>query len=54
MAGITLETAQKQLDLWIAAEEKVTHGQSYQIGNRSLTYADLTQIGKRIDYWSKR
>ena len=44
MAGITLETAQKQLDLWIAAEEKVTHGQSYQIGNRSLTYADLTQI----------
>ena len=23
MAGITLETAQKQLDLWIAAEEKV-------------------------------
>ena len=52
MAGITLETAQKQLDLWIAAEEKVTHGQSYQIGNRSLTYADLTQIGKRIDYWS--
>lgn len=39
MAGITLETAQKQLDLWIAAEEKVTHGQSYQIGNRSLTYA---------------
>jgi hypothetical protein len=54
MAGITLETAQKQLDLWIAAEEKVTHGQSYQIGNRSLTYADLTQIGKRIDYWSNK
>ena len=43
MAGITLETAQKQLD-----------GQSYQIGNRSLTYADLTQIGKRIDYWSNK
>ena len=35
MAGITLETAQKQLDLWIAAEEKVTHGQSYQIGTPS-------------------
>mgnify|MGYP000295652984 CR=1 FL=1 len=49
MAGITLETAQKQLDIWIAAEEKVTHGQSYQIGNR-----DLTQIGKRIDYWSNK
>lgn len=54
MAGITLETAQRQLDLWIAAEEKVTHGQSYQIGNRSLTYADLTQIGKRIEYWSNK
>ena len=44
MAGITLETAQKQLDLWIAAEEKVTHGQSYQIGNRSLTYANCASI----------
>lgn len=54
MAGITLETAQRQLDLWIAAEERVSHGQSYQIGNRSLTNADLTQIGKRIEYWSNK
>ena len=52
MAGITLETAQRMLDVWVAAEESVSHGQSYQIGNRSLIKADLTQIGKRIEYWS--
>lgn len=51
MAGITLETAQRQLDLWIAAEEKVTNGQSYKIGNRELTYANLAEIAKRIEYW---
>lgn len=54
MAGITLETAQSQLDTWLEAERKVTHGQSYQIGNRMLTYADVTQIGKRIEYWSNK
>lgn len=42
------------LDVWVAAEESVSHGQSYQIGNRSLTKADLTQIGKRIEYWSNK
>lgn len=54
MAGITLETAQSQLDAWLEAERKVTRGQSYQIGNRMLTYADVTQIGKRIEYWSNK
>lgn len=54
MAGIPLETAQRMLDVWVAAEESVSHGQSYQIGNRSLTKADLTQIGKRIEYWSNK
>lgn len=54
MAGITLETAQSQLDAWLEAERKVTNGQSYQIGNRMLTYADVTQIGKRIEYWSNK
>ena len=54
MAGITLETAQKQLDLWIAAEEKVTHGQSYQIGTRMLTRADLKQIREEMEYWAQK
>ena len=54
MAGITLETAQSQLNAWLEAERKVAHGQSYQIGNRMLTYADVTQIGKRIEYWSNK
>ena len=54
MAGITLETAQSQLDAWLEAERKVTKGQSYQIGNRTLTYADVDKIGERIAYWSNK
>lgn len=54
MAGITLETAQQQLEIWIKAEQKVARGQSYQIGNRSLTRADLGQIADRIEYWSNK
>ena len=32
MAGITLETAQKHLDVWLEAEMTVATGQSYTIG----------------------
>lgn len=51
MAGITLETAQKHLDAWLEAELAVTTSQSYTIGSRVLTRADLTQIRKEIEYW---
>lgn len=54
MTGITLETAQRQLEIWLDAEKKVARGQSYQIGNRSLTRADLGKIAERIDYWSNK
>lgn len=52
MAGITLETAQARLDIWLAAEEAVAvRGQSYAIAGRSLNRADLSDIRKSIDYW---
>lgn len=51
MAGITLETAQKHLDAWLAAELTVTTGQSYTIGSRTLTRANITEIRNMIDYW---
>ena len=54
MAIFSKEMCRQKLNTWLAAEESVATGQSYQIGNRSLTYADLTQIGKRIDYWSNK
>ena len=51
MAGITLEVAQKHLDAWLEAEMTVTTGQSYTIGSRTLTRANLTEIRNAIDYW---
>ncbi len=54
MAGITLETAQKHLDAWLEAEMTVTTGQSYTIGSRNLTRANLTEIRNAIDYWNKK
>lgn len=52
MAGITKEIAAKHLDLWLTAEEKVSRGQSYRIGDRSLTRADLAEIRASIKYWN--
>lgn len=52
MAGITLEIAKKHLDAWLEAEMTVTTGQSYTIGSRTLTRANLTEIRNAIDYWN--
>lgn len=54
MAGITLEIAQKHLEEWLEAELRVTTGQSYTIGSRTLTRANLTEIRNSIDYWNKK
>lgn len=51
MSGITLSDAQEMLDLWVEAERAVTTGQSYKIGSRSLTRADVSEIAKRINFW---
>jgi hypothetical protein len=42
---MNLQTAQRMLDKWIEAEEKVMSGQSYSMGSRSLTHANLNEIG---------
>ena len=52
MAGITLETAKKHLDAWLEAELAVTNAQSYTIGSRTMTKANLAEIRKSIDYWN--
>ena len=51
MAGITLETAKRHLDAWLEAELAVTQAQSYTIGSRTLTKANLTEIRNAIAYW---
>lgn len=52
MAGITLKVAQKHLDAWLEAELAVTTSQSYTIGSRVLTRANLTEIRNAITYWN--
>ena len=51
MAGITLKIAQKHLNAWLEAELQVTTNQSYTIGSRSLTRADLSDIREQIVFW---
>lgn len=46
-----LEIAKKHLDAWLTAELEVTTHQSYTIGSRSLTKANLSQIREQIQYW---
>lgn len=52
--GITKQIAEEHLDAWLDAEMAVTTSQSYQIGGRQLTRADLGEIRKQIEYWSDK
>ena len=54
MAAITLETAKKHLDMWLEAESEVAINQSYTIGGKSFTRANLAEIRKQIEYWSNK
>lgn len=54
MAGITLAQAEAQLTLYLAAEEKVLSGQSYEIAGRRLTRANLAEIQTGINTWNDR
>ena len=46
------ETIRKHRDAWLEAEYAVAvAGQSYTIGSRTLTRANLSEIRKAIDYW---
>lgn len=51
MAAISLATAKRHLDAWLEAELACTTNQSYTIGSRSLTRADLSEIRDTIRYW---
>lgn len=51
MSWVTIEEAKESLRLWLDAEKAVATGQSYKIGTRSLTRANLEDIERRIKYW---
>lgn len=51
----TLQYAQEMLELWRAAERRLAHGaKSYKIGARELTYQDIAEVRRWIDYWAER
>lgn len=52
MAIFTEELCQQKLNTWLAAEEAIATGQSYQIGSRLLTRADLKQVREEMEYWA--
>ncbi|MCM3567861.1 DUF6148 family protein [Neobacillus mesonae] len=51
MTGIDLDRAKTHLEAWLEAELAVTTGQSYSLGSRSLTRANLSEIRKQIQFW---
>ncbi len=51
MAGITLAVAEAKLTTWLNANDRIAAGQSYRIGERILTRADLGEVRKEIEYW---
>jgi uncharacterized small protein (DUF1192 family) len=52
MASWTLEQARTHLQAFLEAEIAVATGQSYRIGSRSLTRANLSEIKERINFWN--
>lgn len=53
MSGITAAEAQIQLDLWLAASRALATGKSYQIGTRTLTRANWTEVKDAINFFRK-
>ena len=52
MAVFSKKLCETKLKTWLDAEEAVATGQSYQIGTRMLTRADLKQIREQMEYWA--
>lgn len=51
---MTRAQIQEMVDLYIGAEKAVLTGQSYSIGNRSLTRSNLTEIRNARSDWENR
>ncbi len=52
MAIFTRKICEQKLNTCLAAEESVATGQSYQIGTRMLTRANLKEIREEMEYWA--
>jgi len=54
MATFSKETCQRMLDEYLAAETAALSSQSYSIGGRTLTRANLSEIRKGVEVWNDR
>lgn len=54
MAIFSKEVCRRKLETWMEAEECIATGQSYQIGTRMLTRADLKQVREEMEYWANQ
>ena len=52
MTVFSKKLCEQKLNTWLAAEESVATGQSYQIGTRMLTRASLKEIRQEMEYWA--
>lgn len=52
--ALTLEEVRENLALWRKAEQAIATAQSYTMGNRTLTRANLNEVIKRINYWEEK
>ena len=52
MAVFSRKICEEKLNTWLAAEESIATGQSYQIGTRMLTRANLKEVREEMEYWA--
>lgn len=54
MAHFSKKLCEDRVALWLEAEEAIATGQSYQIGTRMLTRANLNAVREELEWWSDR
>ena len=54
MALLSSTVCRQRLQMYLDAEEKALNGQSYTIGGRTLTRANLKEIRDGITLWASR
>lgn len=52
MAVFSKKICEQQVSIWLEAERAIATGQSYQIGTRMLTRADLKAVREELEYWA--
>ena len=52
MAIFGKKLCEEKLATWLAAEEAIATGQSYQMGTRMLTRANLNAVREEMEFWA--